>query len=117
VRAFRDRSEDEHTRYYLCIQVYTYNAEIVLSIFLRLCKSQSKLFIEWSQFLLPSFKRAFIELDASEELTAFEAVRETFMGSVVGAPFIVLLAIFRVIGFLISPLDHYLSERRRKKEI
>jgi hypothetical protein len=108
---------EKTVRHYLCLEICDWSGELVLSNFIRLHKTGSKLFVETSSFILPPLKRQYYELD---KYAPTRMVRKTFqwlVQSVIVAPFLMLFAVFTTWRTLSRPMNLMFEHRRHLREV
>nr|WP_052479023.1 hypothetical protein [Kibdelosporangium sp. MJ126-NF4]CEL21685.1 hypothetical protein [Kibdelosporangium sp. MJ126-NF4]CTQ92465.1 hypothetical protein [Kibdelosporangium sp. MJ126-NF4] len=54
---------EEWARYYLCVQVETWDRELVLSVFIHAAMDDTTLYVEWTPCVLMPIKREYQEID------------------------------------------------------
>jgi hypothetical protein len=101
-------------RHYLCLEVTDWNGELVLSTFLRLQKTDSKLFIETSNFLLPPLKETYYSVDKRSAQPALQRLMGWAVKSVFMFP-VLVIALPAAIGVAISRATEP-GKRRREVE-
>jgi hypothetical protein len=110
-------SSSAGTRSYLCINVADWKGEIILSIYLRCKKGESNLFVEASYFLLTPPKRDFFKIDELDPQLRLGAGANILAGSMMASPIMLVVGIFRLLNWALSPIVHWLERRRIRRSI
>jgi len=104
-------------RHYLCVEIVDWGGELILSTFIRLHLSASKLFIEVSNFMLPPLKAAYYELDKRVRVRFAHDARVWLARAIALAPFYVIVAVFVTLRLVARPWNRFLERRRMRKEV
>jgi hypothetical protein len=110
---FRAKPEN-NVRHYLCLQIEDWSGQVVLSTFVRLQKSASKLFVEVSSFLLPPLKNRYYEIDARSNNRLVSNTVGLIVTSLIQSPFLLVIGFIATVRRAWSPI-HVFGERRRKR--
>jgi hypothetical protein len=116
IALFRDHP-GKTARHYLCLEIADWSGELILSTFVRLQKSDSKLFIETSNFLLPPLKKRYYELD---KRISTQIVSKTFgwlVQSAIMGPILVLVAPFTTLANLWRPVGRLMARPQLRHEV
>jgi hypothetical protein len=104
-------------RHYLCLEIWDWNGELVLSNFIRLQKSNSKLFVEASSFLLPPLKQEYYDLDKYAPTRMVRKTFQWFVQSAILAPLLMPFAVLTTWRTLSRPMSLMFEHRRHSKEV
>ncbi|MCE7008078.1 hypothetical protein LWC34_35435 [Kibdelosporangium philippinense] len=70
---------EEWARYYLCVQVETWDRELVLSVFIHAAMDDTTLYVEWTPYVLLPIKQQYQEIDQlvpGSPKPVFQALRQ-----------------------------------------
>jgi len=104
-------------RHYLCLEIWDWNGELVLSNFIRLQKSNSKLFVESSSFLLPPSKRQYYDLDKYAPTRMVRKTLQWFVQSAILGPLLMPFAVWMTWKTLSRPMSLMFEHRSHLREV
>lgn len=104
-------------RHYLCLELADWSGELVLSTFIRFQKSESNLFVETSNFLLPPLKRAYDAADKISFTPLLKVIGPFLVRSALLGPLLAIAAPFSTIALLFTPLEQFNRVRRLRRAI
>lgn len=96
------KQSGHHFRKYNVIRIVLWNGQLVLSFFHRYVITGSNLYVETRIFLLPPLKHELNEIDNMPSITSFSEFRNDFVTSLLKAPFLWLIVLFRFTIFMLS---------------
>lgn len=98
------QNPSESVRYYKHLRVVNWSGELVLSIFLRLLKSNQTLFIEVSNFMLPPVLEKYHSADNVWEHTTIRKRVAILLASLVETPYALLNAPVSLLAVVVRPV-------------
>ncbi len=104
-------------RYYLCVEVVDWSGELAVTQFIRFRKLSSKLFVEFSAFLLPPLRPAYYDLDKVHPRLRFKDGVRILAVSVVKSWFLQILAPLLTFGRLLNAIGLWGLEGKQRKAI
>jgi len=110
-------SPGKTVRHYLSLEIQDWSGQLVLSTFIRLQKTQSKLFAEMSSFLLPPLKGSYYAIDGRSRSRVVGQTLGLFLSAFVQSPFLLVLAPFRTAGRIWTPVRRLSERSQKRKEI
>jgi hypothetical protein len=116
VDVFRARP-GKTVRHYLCLEIADWNGELVLSTFIRLQKSDSKLFIESSNFLLPPLKGKYYELDKRTPTLMVSNILQWLVQSAILTAILIPVALFTTARRIWHPLGVFIEYWSKSREV
>jgi hypothetical protein len=104
----------QSTRHYKCIQVTSWEGELVFFIFLRFSKMGQSLFVEVNYFLLPPVKEQYRKIDTVQPTLSWKKKAELINQSVVMTPLYWIFSPLSVIADLLHEDKQVIEEEIEK---
>lgn len=114
INHYIDASETKG-RFYKVIQVVEWEGDLVLSILIRFKKTDTSLFVELNQFLLPPIREEYKWLSGEKEWWKFSDYAQMLLSSFIVAPFNGLMSVFRVFTYINELFDFGKEEKAKRK--
>jgi hypothetical protein len=111
------RTPTQRVRHYLTVQLVDWKGELVLSLFLRFNMVGGSLFCEGNYFLLPPVREQYHSVDDYSALPDARAIAREVALSAAWAPFLLVLALPRVVERLFARWTRWLGHRATRRMI
>ncbi len=100
-------NKSQCVRHYLNIVSSDWDGELVVSLFVRVTRLSSKMFVEFNALLLPPLKERFYELDRHGPDSGFAEAIQTIIAAAIRAPFQAIYAPFAFWGRVQERMGKY----------
>ncbi len=107
----------EKIRFYNCIQIKSWESDLILSMFLRFSIVGKNLFVEISNFLLTPLDEKFQKIDKIPSSFTFDEFKGNLFGSLLAFPFRSIFAPFDILNGVFETIFGSALDRLNKKTI
>ncbi len=104
-------------RHYKCIQRLDWDGELIVSVFLRLFKTEDYLYAEANYFLAPPLRSEFYAIDKLPQNLTLQRITQLLLGSVITAPVLWVLSPFLLGYAALHPVLRWQERRNERIQI